>query len=78
MEDWTDDELVWSLQRGATLQCSRDLVMEGTGEVAFSAGRTYRVESMHPIADPPFVKTIDNQGELHRLGADDLRHFFGI
>lgn len=73
----TDDELVWSFPAGSKLTCSRDLVMEGTDEVAFSAGRIYRVESMHPIADPPFVKTFDNQGEPHRLGADDLRQFFG-
>lgn len=78
MTNEADDELVWSLQRGATLQCSRDLVMEGNGEVAFTAGRMYCVESMHPIADPPFVKAIDDQGEAHRLGADDLRQFFGM
>ena len=62
----------------AAIACAKDnLVMEGTGEVAYTAGRSYRVESMHPIADPPFVKTLDNQGQSHALRAGDLRDYFG-
>lgn len=72
-----DDLLVWAIPSGSTLACVRDLVMEGTGEVAFTAGQHYTVASMHPIADPPFVRTIDNQGESHALGPADLRRFFG-
>ena len=72
-----DDELVWSIPSGSVLMCAQDLVMEGTGEVAYTAGRSYRVESMHPIADPPFVKTLDNQGQSHALRAGDLRDYFG-
>ena len=72
-----DDELVWSIPSGSVLMCAQDLVMEGTGEVAYTAGRSYRVESMHPIADPPFVKTLDDQGQLHALRAGDLRDYFG-
>lgn len=72
-----DDELVWSIPSGSVLMCAQDLVMEGTCEVAYTAGRSYRVESMHPIADPPFVKTLDNQGQSHALRAGDLRDYFG-
>ena len=72
-----DDELVWSIPSGSVLMCAQDLVMEGTGEVAYTAGRSYRVESMHPIAAPPFVKTLDNQGQSHALRAGDLRDYFG-
>ena len=72
-----DDELVWSIPSGSVLTCAHDLVMEGTGEIAYTAGRSYRVESMHPIADPPFVRTLDNQGHSHALRAADLRDYFG-
>lgn len=72
-----DDALVWSIPSGSVLMCAHDLVMEGTGEVAYTAGRSYRVESMHPIADPPFVRTLDNQGYSHALRAADLRDYFG-
>ena len=72
-----DDELVWSIPSGSVLTCSRDLVMEATGEVAYTASRSYKVESMHPIADPPFVRTLDNQGQPHALRAADLRDYFG-
>lgn len=71
-----DDELVWSIPSGSVLMCAHDLVMDDTGEVAFTAGRSYRVESMHPIADPPFVRTLDNQGHLHALRAAELRDYF--
>ena len=71
-----DDELVWSIPSGSVLMCAQDFVMEGTGEVAYTAGRSYKVESMHPIADPPFVKTLDNQGQSHALRAGDLRDYF--
>ena len=72
-----DDRLVWSIPSGSILACAHDLVMEGTGEVAYTAGRSYKVESMHPVADPPFVKTLDNQGQSHALRAGDLRDYFG-
>ena len=72
-----DDELVWSLSTGSILTCKRDVVMEGTGEVAYTAGQCYRVESMHPVADPPFVRTLDDQGQPHALRAADLRDYFG-
>ncbi len=72
-----DDQLVWSIPSGAVLSCCDDLVMEGSGEVAFSRGVSYRVVSMHPIADPPFVMLINDQRQRHRLQACDLRQYFG-
>ncbi len=72
-----DDRLIWSIPTGSFLTCARDLVMQGTTEVACTAGRIYKVDSMHPIADPPFLRIRDDQGQLHTLEAGDLREYFG-
>lgn len=73
----TDDEkLIWSITSGTVLKCVKDLVMEDGGEVAFKAGLAYRVTSMHPIADPPYVKLTDEQGCSHGLEAVDIRNYF--
>lgn len=77
MIDSADDKLVWAINSGSVLTCSENLVMEGTDEVAFSEGCVYRVESMHPIANPAYVKTTDDQGRSHCLEATDLRKYFG-
>jgi hypothetical protein len=71
-----DDELVWSMQCGEVLHCDNDLVMEDSGDVAFKAGKTYQVASMHPIAERPYVKLVDEQGAAHRLEAADIRKYF--
>lgn len=74
---WSLDHLeIWSTNVGDELHCSRDVVMEDGGEVAFTAGRRYRVQSVHPIANPPFIRVIDDQGEPHGLGAADLSKYF--
>jgi hypothetical protein len=71
------DKLVWDCSTGTRLKCIKNLVMEGSGEQAFTQGQTYRVESMHPIAIPAYVMVIDDQGEVHTLEGDDLREYFG-
>lgn len=71
-----DDELVWSFTSGSTLTASRDLVMEDSGERAFTAGQSYRVDSMHPLANPAFVRVKDDQGVPHKLHAEHLRAYF--
>lgn len=50
--------------------------MEDGGEVAFKAGIAYRVTSMHPIAETPYIKLTDEQGWAHRLEAGDVRKYF--
>lgn len=77
MTDNADDHLVWGLHTGRTIKASRDLVMEGSGERTFTTGKTYLIESMHPIAEPPFVRVKNDQGESHALTAEDLRTYFG-
>lgn len=72
-----DDVLVWSMQAGSILTCTRDLVMEGSGEIAFTAGVSYAVNTVHPIAEPAFLRLLDNQGVSHALQASDLREYFG-
>lgn len=71
-----DDELVWGLTGGSRLRCVKDLVMEGSGEVAFKEGAVYSIDSMHPIHNPPFVRLMNDQHQTHRLEPDDLRTYF--
>ncbi|MGV5287504.1 hypothetical protein ACV4WX_32320, partial [Pseudomonas aeruginosa] len=63
-----DDKTVWDTPSGYVLTCNKTLCMEETQVQVFTEGKRYRVESMHPIAIPAFVKVIDDQGELHMLG----------
>ncbi|WP_234265215.1 hypothetical protein [Hydrogenophaga sp. NFH-34] len=53
------------------------MVMEDGGEITFTAGQIYKVESMHPIANPPFVRLKNDQGHIHILWAEHLRTYFG-
>ncbi|MGN7104812.1 hypothetical protein ACTHR6_24590 [Ralstonia holmesii] len=43
----------------------------------FKKGRTYEVETMHPIFYPPYVCVRDDSGQLQRLVAAHIRYFFG-
>lgn len=72
-----DDELVWGLTSGSMLTATTDMLMEDSGDRAFTAGQSYRVDSMHPLAHPPFVRVKDDQGVSHRLHAGDIRTYFG-
>lgn len=71
-----DDMLVWDTPSGTSLTCTKSVRMEGTDEVAFTEGIVYRVASMHPIADPAYVKLLDDQGQVHRMEGSDLREYF--
>jgi hypothetical protein len=50
--------------------------MDDSGVIAFTAGRSYRVQSTHPIAQPPLLRVVDDQGESHGLSAADLAEYF--
>lgn len=71
-----DDELIWSLGSGSRITATKDLIMVDTDERAFTAGITYTVSTMHPIAEPAYVVVIDDQRQAHRLEAADIREFF--
>jgi hypothetical protein len=43
---------IFRFNKGDLLTAQKDLLMEGTGERAFTAGRAYRVDSLRPLADP--------------------------
>jgi hypothetical protein len=60
-----DDSDIWAISPGDELRCGRDLVMDDSGVIAFTAGRSYRVQSTHPIAQPPLLRVVDDQGESH-------------
>ena len=49
--------------------------MEDSGERVFTEGRPYRVISMHPLADPPFVKVRDDSGKENIIQHDFLQNF---
>ena len=72
-----DDKLIWSLGTGTPLLATKDLIMEDDHQRAFTAGNTYRVKSMHPIANPAYVVVVDDQGDNHRLNAEHVREYFG-
>lgn len=72
----SDAALIWSLGRGAPITAFKDLIMVDTGERAFTAGLTYFVSTMHPIANPPHVVVSDDQQQPHKLEAADLREYF--
>lgn len=71
-----EDKLIWSIPSGATLTCEKSLVMTDGGDIAFTAGKRYKVESMHPIAEPAFVMLVNDQGEPHKLAGGDVDEFF--
>lgn len=71
-----DDKTVWDTPSGYVLTCNKTLCMEETQVQVFTEGKRYRVESMHPIAIPAYVKVIDDQGELHMLDGSHLREWF--
>lgn len=77
MEISADDKLIWSLNTGTVLKAAKDLVMVDDGGRAFTAGMTYRVKSMHPIAEPAYVVVVDDQGHDHKLNGDHVREYFG-
>ncbi|MFO1305376.1 MAG: hypothetical protein U1F54_16740 [Burkholderiales bacterium] len=73
-----EDEIVWSLDRGATIIAVRELIMEFDGRRAFTTGRRYQVAAVYPIADPAAISVADDQGNPHRLSGADLREYFGL
>ena len=77
MEITANDKLIWGLGTGRLLTATKDLRMEGTGERAFAAGKTYRVKSMHPIAEPAYVVLVNDQGDDHKMAGEHIREFFG-
>lgn len=73
-----DDQLIWDIQIGEKLTCVKSVVMEDDGTEAFTAGRTYVVDSIHPIAEPSFVRLTNNQGESHKMAGEHIRKWFNL
>lgn len=71
-----DDELIWSLGSGSRITATKDLIMTDTDERAFTAGMTYTISTMHPIAQPAYVVVMDDLRQAHRLEAADIREYF--
>ena len=70
------DRLIWSIPTGARLTCIKSVVMEDDQTEAFTTGQSYMMESMHPIAEPAFVRLTNNQGESHKMTGEHIRQFF--
>lgn len=71
-----DDKLIWALPAGSRLTCTKSVVMTDDQSEAFTAGREYVVDSMHPIAEPAYIRLRNNQGESHKMYAEHIRQFF--
>lgn len=71
-----DDKVIWGIPTGTRLTCIRSVVMTDDQTEAFTAGQVYRVQSMHPIADPAYVRLTNNQGESHKMAGEHIRQFF--
>lgn len=72
-----EDQIVWAAESGTVLTAVKDLCMAECNTRSFTAGKRYEVLSMHPIAEPSYVKVKNDQGEFHFLQGKDLREFFG-
>ncbi len=73
-----DHRLVWDMTPGTRLRAIHHLHMEEDPDEprVFTAGEIYVVESMHPIANPPFVGIHNDFGEVHQMCATHLRAWF--
>lgn len=71
-----DDQLVWDTPTGTVLLCVEAVVMTDDHEVAFTKGNRYVVKSMHPIAEPAYVRLINDHGQNHKMCGEHLRRFF--
>lgn len=78
MSDADDRRLIWSLATGCKLVARRDLHEDLDESLPrwFTAGSEYRVESMQPISDPPFVKVRCDDGSTTKLMAGHIRADF--
>lgn len=74
-DDFTQYHPIWALETGDVLIARRNLHMEGSGEQIFTEGKRYPVNSMHPLADPPFVKVRDDSGNENMIQPDFLKNF---
>lgn len=70
------DRLVWSIPSGTLLTCIKSVVMEDDQAEAFTVGKSYAVASVHPIAEPSYVRLTNNQGESHKMTGEHIRQFF--
>ena len=70
------DRLIWNIPTGSRLLCIKSVVMEDDQVEAFTAGQPYVVVSMHPIAEPSYVRLTNNQGQTHKMAGEHIRQFF--
>jgi len=73
-----DDRMIWDLSPGSKLTARVDLHENEDQALPtwFTGGVEYRVESMHPVADPPFVEVRTDDGECTQLLAEHIRAWF--
>ncbi len=74
----SDDHIIWDLKEGSKIRALRNLHEELNPELPcwFTEGAEYPIESMHPIADPPFVKVKTNEGHTTKLYAKHIKADF--
>lgn len=70
-----DDKLIWGTPSGTVLTCKKSVMVDDQ-EIAFTEGKQYVVDSMHPIAEPAYVRLTDDQGDSHKMAGEHIREFF--
>lgn len=76
METSEDDRIISSLEEGATLLATKDLIMRESGERSFTTGRAYQVKSKTMRLRPARVMVVNDQGEPHILTGRHVREYF--
>lgn len=71
-----DDKLIWDCPTGTTLMCIKSVVMSDDQSVAFTAGQKYVVDSMHPIAEPAYIRLTNDRGEEHKMSGAHVGEYF--
>jgi hypothetical protein len=72
------DRAVWDLEPGSILVATQTLHQDHDPAEPrrFTAGQGYAVKSVHPLADPPAVKVINDQGQDNWLTGEHILAWF--
>ena len=73
-----EDDVIWRLPVRAALNCTCPVLTVPDGVVAFTADRTYPIQSIHPNAGPAYVVLTNDQGQPHQLRGRIVRDYFTV
>jgi len=75
-----NEYVIFNLSTGSKIKALKDLHedLDPSLPCWFTANECYVVESVHPVADPPFVKVKTNDGVLTKLNAEHIQADFCV